>query len=255
LGEYLRQSVMKNGAVAEFVALVERGGGRTRADLGVFLRARFPFVEASEEVWDSYTMTFLSWIRELKLVEVEGDLIAPDRASRDLVVATLGNLMLAGRGSRPVDAPFVPSKGLEVELGLLRRARAGGLDRSSLRRSEEVALNDLVDFGAVEVQGAVVAAILTEEEFLGKAKRMLDEPGYRAFMAAVRSGVAYEEALARHLGLRDLAVVTRHALGLKLYSWGKFFGERSVRRATPGSRPDVPALFALFRPTHDQDGG
>lgn len=253
LGEYLRQSLMKNTAVSDFVAEVERAGSRSKADLRTFLRSRFPFVDARDDVWESYANTFLAWMRDLRLVAVADELLVADVGDRDSIVAELGNVLLTGRGSRPADAPFVPSKGINVELALLRRASSGGLDRSSLKRTEEVALADLLEFGAAEVRDGQVHPLMTEAQFLDKAKSMLAEEPYSSFLDAVRRGSSYEAAATEHLGLRDLAPATRHALGLKLYSWGKHLTiVPSVKRAQKKPASGTLDMFARSDEASDE---
>jgi hypothetical protein len=254
LGEYLRQSLMKNTAVIDFIAEVERAGSCSKADLRGLLRARFPFVEARDDIWESYTNTFLAWLRHLRLVSVADDIICVETSDRDHVVADLGNVLLTGRGSRPADAPFVPSKGIKVELALLRQCISSNLARSSLKRTEEVALTDLLNFGAVEVRNGQIYPLMTERQFLDKAQSMLGREPYSSFLDAVRRGSSYSIAATEHLGLRDLAPATRNNLGLKLYSWGKHFGiVPSIRRGKKKPGSAGLELFSTSSETSDDE--
>lgn len=228
VGEYVRQAVLKNRAVTDFVLRLEQEGGRSKADLALFLQEHFPFVDVQEEVWVSYANTFSAWLTQLNVVEQNsrGD-FRPVAMDRESIHRILGNLTLEARGSRPADVPFIPSR----EISTFRRVLARVVEQKevsvgTLRAAEKTACNELSRLGFVKVDGSGVVRPLVErvQEFDERVEELLQASPYQEFFKILRSGVRYGEAIRIAFGLTSLSEGTRTALGKKLANWGRFFG-------------------------------
>jgi hypothetical protein len=58
LGEYVRQSVLRNRMVSDFILEVEKSGGIAKRNIPEWLQRHFPFMGPKQEVWVTYTKWF-----------------------------------------------------------------------------------------------------------------------------------------------------------------------------------------------------
>ena len=225
LGEFVRQSVLRNQLVSEVLVRLERQASLPKSALSELLRARFPFVEAKDEVWATYLNTFLDWLVRLRFVRVDADdNIHPETNDKQEILASLGNLNLAGRGSRPSDTPFVPSSSWSVAVRVLGMAAEGVL-LSELGKAAQAALCDLRRIGAVQAAGAGRFIAVTDRVNLEqRVKNLFASEPYTSYWKDLRAGVIYPDAIATNFGLHGLAPGTRKDLGKKLANWGRALG-------------------------------
>lgn len=226
LGEYLRQSVMKNRAVADFVLAVEREPF-DRARVAEYLADRFPFLDVQADAWNQYAGFFLAWLEGLQFVDVSDDgTITAVTADRADIHRELGNLYrLVGRGRRLRTAPFIPSKEWSVSVRVLQRTQRR-TKVSSFTRAEHAAAGDLCTFGAcVRVGADSIKATKSAAEFEDEARALLADDPYRSFWQLLSEGTPYAEAIATSFPeAKGLGEATRKQLGQKLANWGRHFG-------------------------------
>jgi hypothetical protein len=232
LGEYVRQSALRNRVVSDLLAKAERSGvGIGKRDIVDWMRQHFRFVNAKDEVWVTYANTLLDWMVRLRLAERRDDetlvAIAPDQ--RDSV-EELGNLTLAGRGSRPREAFFVPSCPYSTAKRVLANVNGGGVLRSNLSRAEMAAAQDLRRFGAVEIgEDGTLAARMSVRDFDAQVREMLRTEPYVSFFDLLKTGTRWASAVEMAFGLGALAEPTRHTMGKKLANWGRTYGHVPAR--------------------------
>lgn len=247
LGEYVRQSLLRNGAVSTFLVELEKAGEISFSDVKSFLREHFPFTQARDGVWDSYARTFIAWLQELGFVEADESSNVKTRSHAEVekVVDTLGNLHLSGRGSRPRKGFFLPSKEISVLLKVLDKISRGDVRADVLSRSERAALYDLGRLQAAEFDGNGLArALVTPERLRELIAQMMGSVPYTEFWSAVASGCGFVDAVTQVFGLENLAESTRQTLAEKLVSWGKHVGHLPKQRLPhAGSRTDSIRLF------------
>ncbi|MFO7989912.1 restriction endonuclease [Rhodohalobacter sp.] len=109
LGEYLRRQVSSNDIISRILTRVESNSYVRIDSLPEFLKESFPFVEATEQTWKLYANVIKSWLRVLKLADIQEGKLIPISADRKEVVRTLGNLVTITRGRRGGYAAFVPT--------------------------------------------------------------------------------------------------------------------------------------------------
>lgn len=247
LGEYVRQSVLKNRLVTELQLILERGDPFSRTQVASFLRQRFPFVQAQDHVWGQYAATFLDWMQRLELIHINesGDLLAV-RKDKQAILRDLGNLTLVGRGSRGENQLFMPSREWSVFTRLCSRANRGPIPRATLGRAEGSAAEELRKLGALELDSAgEYRALMTCAQLEADVRDILNNEPYVSFWGLMISGTPWETAVERCLGFENLAVETRKAMGKKLGNWGRQFGhlpKGRMRRASPSAQQHLPAV-------------
>lgn len=246
LGEYVRQSLLRNGVISIFLRGLETSGGAKFAEIKLFLRDHFPFTQAKDAVWDSYARTFVSWLQELRFVAADesGNVVAALSESIDIASEKLGNLYLHGRGLRSRELPFLPTKEVSVLERVLGRAESGKLVVDKLSRAERYALSDLVKLQAVELEGGgPVRPLVTIDRFREVVTCLMSEQPYMQFWESILSGVAFVSAIRAVFGLHELADATCQTLAEKLVSWGRWAG-RLPRNRLPhnGNRTKAAKL-------------
>lgn len=111
LGEYVRQSVLKNHIVAALLIELEKAGKLGKRQLADWLKGRFPFVSVKDDVWHQYATTLSDWLVRLHLAELDAsESLTPWRGSPD-AAKNLGNLAVFGRGARPKKAALFQPEG------------------------------------------------------------------------------------------------------------------------------------------------
>lgn len=230
LGEFVRQSVLKNRIVAAFLVDLEKSGGMSKRELATWLTGRFPFVRVRDDVWYQYAATMADWMVRLHLAEIEeDDRVVPWRGTTE-AAKNLGNLTVSGRGVRPKKSVFVPScnwSTLQSTWRLIEQGRGNGM---KLRVGELEARADLVKLEAVIEEAG--KKFVVQGDLAGLEQRvrdMLNDEPYQSFWAALCSGETYEAAVASRLGLASLAPGTRTWLGKKLANWGRCFDKLPKR--------------------------
>jgi hypothetical protein len=134
LGEYVRQSIIKNRLVSDLLALFETRGSIPRTEIVEILQNALPFVQATELVWDGYARCVLDWLVGLKFAVVnENDIVEPVGGDKEEVIRSLGNLHLAGRGTRGRSRAFLPQASWGTAQKLLAAAQSRPVVRTKLR--------------------------------------------------------------------------------------------------------------------------
>lgn len=224
LGEFVRQSVLRNRIVSSLVVELEKVGGMTRADVAVWLRDRFPFVRAHEKVWRQYARTLCDWLVRLKLAESGDEQVRSWRGPAD-AARTLGNLAVSGRGVRPKGSLFLPARDWTTTQYVWHLIAEGHGNGSELRRAHISARKDLINLGAITEDGEQNFRVLESfEVFEERMVALLKSQPYSEFWELVQTGHSYESAGKTLRGLESLAPATRLALYKKLCNWGRKFG-------------------------------
>lgn len=242
LGEYVRQTVLKNQAVSSVVVALEQSGRISRTRLAEFLRNHFLFIDVQEDVWLKYANMFALWLCELQFASADPDgTLRPVDYSSDEIHRTLGNLRIEGRGARPNHCAFIPSREVSVFEQVLDRVTTRPTRLSDLRRAHRTAAREMQVLGVVDVDDAchLIRPLKSAKEFDGIVSAMLAAPPYREFFQAVLDGCEYGEALRLAFGVESLAGNTRTTLAKKLANWGRRYGHipegrlkvRAVRRS------------------------
>lgn len=224
LGEYVRQSVLKNRVVVSLLVDLEKSGEITRRELADWLKNRFPFVSVKDDVWHQYATTLADWMGRLNLAEFDsGESILPWRGSLD-EAKNLGNLAVSGRGARPKKAAFLPSCDWITLRSTFELVRAGSGNGIKLRRGEMAARQDLVRIGAVvEEAGKRFVAQMSFEDCEDRVRNMLSGEPYAQFWLVISDGHSYEDAVSAAFDVSDLALGTKIWLAKKLTNWGREF--------------------------------
>ncbi|MEP7009699.1 MAG: restriction endonuclease [Acidobacteriota bacterium] len=232
LGEYVRQSILKNRVVSEFLVKLEKEGPVAREIVPLWLREYFPFVEAKSAVWSNYGNLLVDWLRRLKFCRVSSDdVLTIEKQDRDSVLRDLGNLDLSGRGHRRADLPFLPNIPYSTAIRVLQSALTRTLSLRKLTRSEEVARIDLLRLGALrEAKNGLWEARWTVDRFSEESRRLLSATPYTCFWKSLSEGTEWGDAANGAFELGSLAPSTRLHLGKKLANWGRNLGLLSMQR-------------------------
>ncbi|MGN6369375.1 MAG: nSTAND1 domain-containing NTPase [Phycisphaerae bacterium] len=225
LAEYVRQSVLKNTAVARLLIELEKGAKVSVKNLPAFLQKHFAFVDASPSVWQSYAATFLLWLRHLRLAEVAGNgniqLVGTDREN---LSRELGNLELPRRGTRKSDAAFMPLRPWSVYVRIMNRLTEAELSPHDFGTVERDAVRDLLSLGAIrQIGDDRIVAVWTLEHLADWARNKFEDAPYKDFFRTLVELKSYEKAVQNVFGLSDLAPSTRTQLGYMLANWGRAF--------------------------------
>jgi hypothetical protein len=221
LGEYVRQALIKNGAVHDFMRILEKGNALSFSDTAKFLKQHFPFVQAADHIWESYARTFWLWLQMLSFIEVKSE-VASALEQTDKLLENLGNLNLRGRGIRTKNMPFVPSRELSVLRRVLELVTRTATRSSDLSRTENIALNDLARLGAINSHAdGTHSAKIPWGELERSIERRFRQSPYLKFWASLERGTPTTRALSKMLGDHGLADSTLHGYAEKLTSWGK----------------------------------
>jgi hypothetical protein len=236
LGEFIRQSLLRNMAVLEFLSLLERNGAMKQVEVRKYLQDQFAFVQASSQVWIAYGRTFVSWLKHLKFIRMDrAGTVYPVAAERESVVAALGNLAVSKRGNRPVDAAFVPSRRLRVYLDILSDLAQGQKTPASGRRTRDAVLRDLRQLGAISVaEDGTVTQIVSADDFVKNCKELMSTGPYKRFWEMVRDSVPYADAIKTAFDFEGLSYVSLEAYGIMLVNWGKQLGFLATKRYRRG---------------------
>lgn len=223
LGEFVRQSVLRNRIAAAFIVDLEKSGKMSRSDAALWLRDRFPFVSVRDEVWHQYATTLSDWLARLNLAEISSDFVSPWRGNAD-AAKELGNLAVSGRGARPKKAVFVPSTNWVTVCSVWKLIAKGAGDGMNLRRGEHAARQDLLKLDAITEEAG--KRFRVREDFLqfeARVRALLETEPYASFWAHVKRGDGFEIAARALASMEDLAPGTRDWLCKKLSNWGRQF--------------------------------
>lgn len=249
LGEFIRQSLLRNVAVLEFLSLLERNTSMRQAEVRTYLQDQFAFVQASKQVWIQYTRTFVSWLRHLKFIRMDrGGTVYPIASDRESVVVALGNLAVSKRGQRPADAPFVPSRRLRVYVDTLSQVADGQKTLKAGRRTRDAVLRDLKALGMITVgKDGTIRQAMEADEFVRHCKKLMSDGAYARFWRMVRDSTPYADAIRKAFSFAGLSEVSLEAYGIMLVNWGKqlgFLESRRYRKGRGGRKVDaVDGLF------------
>jgi len=226
LGEFVRQSVLKNRAVSEFMLHLDKEGEFQRAKLVRFLQDQFPFVAAKPKVWEQYAGHFVDWLDRLRLVHASDDdeVLLPVEGDKDTIVRRLGNLNIVVRGARRRNATFVPSREWSVYVKLVRTIAVGSVSISTLPKSNVTVLGELARLGVIERRDGIVISRMGSEQFETHVRKLLSQAMYQKFWTAMKGSLLWEDAVGRLPGLGKLSLTTRRNLGKKLANWGRELG-------------------------------
>lgn len=221
LGEYVRQSLVKNALVSDLLGHLQAAGRLTREELSSYLEKRFPFISASETTWMAYAANLIKWLRIVELVTVDSDAISLSTADRMESARRIGNLRHRPKTYHKV-SPLVALPGSwwrHVETAACRLL-AG--DRQMRSRKERDGLADLVRMRLATPEGRLLAA--SAEEVRAKAARILSSEPYQSYWQAIKAGEAPVEALVRLFHLKGLQVSTVEWRAKLLLNWGMTLG-------------------------------
>jgi hypothetical protein len=226
LGEFVRQSILRNRTVSDLVIEIEKTGGMRKADLSSWLQSHFPFMSAKPAVWVQYSGMLIDWLTRLRLAEIDADeVIKPCHGEKEALIKELGNLEFAGRGYRPKSAAFVPSAPWTTVSRVWAEVNSTAFDASKCTRAEVIALSDLRKLGAItNGKSDKLALRWGFSELNDNVKIMLQDEAYTVFWDLAKSGTNLEKAVAEAFELNDLAPTTREWLGKRLATWGRAFG-------------------------------
>jgi hypothetical protein len=235
LGEYVRQSVLKNRCLSDFILRVERGEVSVRQQAIPYLKECFPFIEVKDHVWEQYANMLIDWSVRLKFLIVEDDALAINREDKELSITELGNLYLTGRAAKSNNQHFMPGSAFSTALSLVRRCEDAPVDKNSLRRGELTAALDLLRVGAlVSDSCGILTSRMKEDRFLEHVKSLFSTEPYKKFFESISVGSYYDDAVRKDLGENTLSSATCVWRGKKLANWGKSTGflrkGRLVRR-------------------------
>ena len=231
LGEYVRRTVLKNQSVSDFVIQLEQAGKSTKEDTIRFLQDQFPFVDVSVDVWGHYANIFTAWLTELRLARPSEDGSMVPEVRRDGIELELGNLQLEGRGARPTDVAFLPSREYSSFESVVRRLDGKGLVLlTEFSNYEKTVCRELVTMGVAEAASGSMHLLVTAPTFEQLAKTRLESEPYSTFFALLVAGTEYAESLRQAFGVESLAESTRRSLAKKLANWGRRFGAVPERR-------------------------
>lgn len=258
LGEFVRQSVLRNRIAAAFIVELEKVGKVSRWDAAYWLRDRFPFMSVRDEVWHQYATTLSDWLARLNLAEVSSDFVSPWRGNAD-AAKDLGNLAVSGRGARPKTAVFVPSTNWVTVCSVWKMIAEGSGDGMDLRRGEHAARQDLLKLEAVTEEAGKRFRVREDfSQFEARVKVLLESEPYASFWTHVMHGDGFEIAARSLASMDDLAPGTRDWLCKKLSNWGRQFGllPRGFRAASkPRTSGEQQGSLELEAHTDEDDTG
>lgn len=224
LGEFVRQSVLRNHIVAAFIVELEKSGGISKQEAASWLRARFPFVTVRDDVWYQYATTLSDWLVRLNLAELSSDGVGPWRGSAE-AARDLGNLAVSGRGARPKKSSFVPSTNWVTVCSVRQLISEGRGDGMSLRRSEHAARQDLLKLEAITEEAGKRFRVREDfAQFEARVRDLLSTEPYLTFWSDIRAGKGFEFAATGLASMDSLAPGTRNWLCKKLANWGRSLG-------------------------------
>lgn len=236
LGEFVRQSVLRNRIVAAFIVDLEKSGKMRRSDAAIWLRDRFPFVSVRDDVWHQYAATLSDWLARLNLAEINSDFVNPWRSNAD-ATKDLGNLSVSGRGARPKNAIFVPSTNWVTICSVWKNIADGAGDGMSIRRGEHAARQDLLKLNAITEEAGKRFRVREDfSQFEARVRSMLEAEPYKSFWSHVKNGDGFEVAANALTSMEHLAPGTRDWLCKKLSNWGRQF-ELLPRRFRVSTKP------------------
>lgn len=224
LGEFVRQSVLRNHIVAAFIVELEKSGGMTRQEAAHWLRARFPFVTVRDDVWYQYANTLSDWLVRLNLAEFGSDSVNPWRGNPE-VARELGNLAVSGRGARPKKAAFVPSTNWVTVCSVWHLVAEGKCDGMNLSRGQHAARQDLLKLNAITEEAGKRFRVREDfAQFEVRVRDILSSEPYLLFWERVQAGMGYDVAASSLKSMQDLSPGTRDWLCKKLSNWGRALG-------------------------------
>lgn len=224
LGEFVRQSVLRNHIVAAFIVELEKSGGMTRQEAALWLRARFPFVTVRDDVWHQYATTLSDWLVRLNLAEFGSDSVNPWRGNAE-AARELGNLAVSGRGSRPKNASFVPSTDWVTVCSVWQLVSEGKGDGMNLRRGEHAARQDLLKLEAITEEAGKRFRVREDfTHFEARVRNLFASDPYMQFWTSVKAGKGFEVAASSLASMESLSPGTRDWLCKKLANWGRSLG-------------------------------
>jgi hypothetical protein len=224
LGEFVRQSLLKNRLVHSILVELEKSGPLTRSQIASWLQTRFPFISAGERVWYQYATTLSDWLARLNLAELSGERLGPWRGSAD-VARDLGNLAQSGRGFRPKKAHFLPGASWSTILSAWNLIESGKGHGQDHRRGFIAARHDLLKIGAItEEAGKMFRLKRTFAQMRGDVDLLLKGEPYTEFWRRINSGQSLPDAAKGLFQIESLAPGTKAWLLRRLANWGRHFG-------------------------------
>lgn len=181
LGEFVRQSVLKNRIVSEFIGQLEHKGQISKQDVPRILKQHFLFVDAKNSVWDGYARTFLDWLYKLHLVDLTDSQVLPAHEDKEEIVQKLGNLNCSGRSPIISKEVFIPTRSWGVAARVLQEAQKTPLEPADLTSSDNSAVYDLMKLGALKRESSVYVPQLSMEELESKVEAMFAREPYTEY--------------------------------------------------------------------------
>ncbi len=110
LGEYIRRQLTDNDLVVKLLSKIASNSSMKVESLHDFLKYQFPFVEATDQTWQSYANVLKSWLITVKLIHINNDgLISTPIEKRELIIDSLGNLTFLSPTKRGSYDLFLPT--------------------------------------------------------------------------------------------------------------------------------------------------
>lgn len=224
LGEYVRRQLAENVLVGNLINRVAQTESIGEEDLPEYLRNQFPFVNASDKTWNTYSAALLSWLTATKFVEILADgRLAPPSEDRSRIVEGLGNLSvikartgLHGRGGSESEL-FVPSstwERAESRVGIILSGRW------PLQREDEKVIRDLKHGHWLNGQQLTIDSI---EQFKDQVRALLTSSAYSDLWEIANQGKPLLPIFERMIA-RSLTEGTMRWKLKKLLSWAKGVG-------------------------------
>ncbi len=219
LGDYIRRELAKNDSVTNILNLLSQGKKLSYQDIPELLSRDFPFVEASDDTWETYSKCVLSWLVGLKLVEYDKEtkfLTLPSK-QRNEIISELGNLIKIQANTRERRDSFFPNHRYKLSQDFIKDfLNNPSFNINSLNENQKKGFYDLKQAGWIDENEFLFDNL---EEFEADATTTLTEQ-FTDFWTAARQGddllIKIREILTS-LGSDESA---KYAVKV-LLSWGK----------------------------------
>lgn len=186
LGEYIRRQLSDNDIVSSLIGKVAKGDSISADQLSDYLKDKFPFVEANDKTWDTYSTILRSWLAGTRLLDTDNNgFFELPKDDRKKIIEDLGNLTkLTSMGRKSQLTIFLPNTSIESTISALNQLLSGVSISGLSGIQEKKSLPHLRSGGWLLGSGLSVS---NEQEFREQAIKLFQDDEYQPLWSAARN--------------------------------------------------------------------
>ena len=234
LGDYIRRELAKNEIVANILSSLTRGKTILQKEIPKILSDECPFIDASNDTWNAYSKTILSWMTVFRLIEINNssNALSLPTQSKDTIISDLGNMTFLSRRKMICSNIYIPSYQYSyTEKFINKFIGVNKINVSSLNKKEKKGYADLKKGGWIENKMLIFNSV---DEFKIEVKKLLNKQ-LSSFWNTVKNGGDLLDSM-KEISFSSTPKNMSHIIKI-LLSWGKALNIIENKRYRYSNKP------------------